>query len=190
MVGERGGDREEVSLITPPQRHFDKLEGKAQLHRRASREKRLLRLPKALREARRTVERERPVAPAHMLTIEHEEGQPAEMIAMEMADENGIDIVDEDARLFQGDERARAEIDEKPPARALEQEAGIEPAAAAEGIACANEPDLHGVSTFLAPSIFMVSSTFMVSRPLWFEVRGANLHDPRPRPFCQGNLQA
>ena len=65
------------------------------------------------------------------------------MVAMQMADHDGIDRGEIDRRLFQRDQARGAAIDQETTACAGHQKAGIEPPAAAEGVAAANEAKLH-----------------------------------------------
>src|SRR5215470_6801951 len=65
------------------------------------------------------------------------------MIGVQVRHEDRIDAVRIDAELPHGDEAGRAAVDQKCGARSFHEEARVEPAAAAECIAAAEEPQLH-----------------------------------------------
>ena len=93
--------------------------------------------------ARRPGDDERTLAPHHQLRLDQEERQRAEMIAMQMREDDAVDLaVIEPARL-QRDRRRRAAIDQQRRLRGLQPEAGVEPAAGAEGIAAAYDGETH-----------------------------------------------
>ena len=94
-------------------------------------------------EARRARERERPSAPAHQMRVEQEERQAAEMIAMQVAHQHRLDAVGLDAETLERDQRGRPAIDQEARFRCRHQEAGVIPAAAAEGVAAAEKANLH-----------------------------------------------
>src|SRR5262249_35037032 len=93
--------------------------------------------------ARRPGDQERPLAAAEELRVEQEEGNGAEMIAVQMRQHDATDAVGVDAVCVQRDQRGGAAIHEQPRLGGLEQETGIESAAGAEGIARSYDREPH-----------------------------------------------
>src|ERR1700730_7695226 len=81
--------------------------------------------------------------PARELCVEQKERQAAEMIAMEMRDQNKVDIVARDGKPLQRRQRRRAAIDQEIDALSGDMKAGVEPAAGAECVAAADKSQLH-----------------------------------------------
>ena len=75
--------------------------------------------------------------------VEHEIRNAAEMIAMEMGDQDGVDRVARDAEALEPNERGRAAIDQEIRALADHMEAGVELPARAERVAAADELQMH-----------------------------------------------
>ena len=87
---------------------------------------------------------QRTLAPRHELRVEQQERQRAEMVAVQMRQDDAVDIaVIEPARL-QRHRRGRAAIDQQRRLRGFQPEAGVEAAAGAEGIAGADDGEPHG----------------------------------------------
>ncbi len=101
------------------------------------------RLAEPLGERLRPDDRERALALAHELRIHQHENETGEMIAVQMADHHRIDAVRVDAELAHRDHRGGAAVDEEPRIPVFDQEAGVEPPAAAEGIAASEKAQLH-----------------------------------------------
>src|SRR5579871_3333240 len=94
-------------------------------------------------DARRSGQRERPRALAEM-RLEHEIRNAAEMIAVEVAEEDRVDGVARNAEPLEPDQRGGAAIDQEIRRLADHVEAGVEPAARAERISAADELQVHG----------------------------------------------
>ncbi len=77
---------------------------------------------------------QRTLASCQELGVEQQERQPAEMIAVQMRQDDAVDPQRIDALRLQRHQCGSAAIDQQGAARALQQEAGVEPAAGAEGI--------------------------------------------------------
>src|SRR2546425_9338408 len=101
------------------------------------------RLDEALAKARRADERERRRPPAVELRVQNEEGEAAEMIAVEMRDEDGADAVGIDAEPPHRDHARGAALDQERAGGRLDEKAGVEPSAAAEGVAAPEELKSH-----------------------------------------------
>src|SRR6478735_7803512 len=85
---------------------------------------------------------ERPGA-ARELRVQQQERQAAKMVAMEMRDQDQVDVVAHDAEAFQRGQRRRAAIDQEIDAVTRDVEAGVEPAAGTERVAAADKSQLH-----------------------------------------------
>jgi hypothetical protein len=104
-----------------------------------AREQDLHRCRHPLPDARRAGDHERALAPAE-LAVEDEEGNAAEVVAVEMREEDAADGSRVDARALHPDEGRGAAVDQDSDAAgALEAEAGLEASPAAEGITGAEE---------------------------------------------------
>jgi hypothetical protein len=90
-------------------------------------EQRLHHLFEARLDALRTSDRQRP-RPPRELRVEQEEGQAGEMIAVEMGDEDEIDLVAIDLQPLQRRQGLRAAIDQEIRRAPRDVEAGVEPA--------------------------------------------------------------
>ena len=75
------------------------------------------------------------------LGIQEEEWQASEVITVEVTDHDGINRSRVDAGPLETDQAGRAAIEEAAPAAVFDQDASLEAAAAAEGIAAADEPN-------------------------------------------------
>jgi hypothetical protein len=94
-------------------------------------------------DAGRPGKRERARALAEM-RLEHEVGDAAEMIAVEMRDQDRVDGAARNAEPLEPDQRGGAAIDQKVRALAHHVEAGVEAAARAERVPAADELQMHG----------------------------------------------
>src|SRR5579859_4251509 len=96
------------------------------------------------------------------------------MIAVQVAHQHGVDAVGVDAVALERDQRRGAAIDQKPRLRRGHQEAGMIPAAAAEGIAAPEKPDLH--ADLYSPSPLEGEGREGVPPARWW----ARSHTPHP----------
>src|SRR5262249_55487023 len=87
--------------------------------------------------------RQRGSASAVELRIEQQERQSAEMIAVQMRYEDCVNAVGIDAELPHGYEARRSAVDQEGAACCLDEEAGVEPPAATEGVTTAEKLDFH-----------------------------------------------
>jgi hypothetical protein len=101
----------------------------------------LLHLAHAAAEVLRTGNNERPCALGAEHGVHQHERHPAAVIAMQMGEEDRVDRIVLDALLRHGDQRRGAEIHAEAGLRAIDHDAGLEPTAAAEGVAGADEPN-------------------------------------------------
>lgn len=122
---------------------LDELDGEALLGARGPREEHLHRVADARLDARRAGDDERPCAPRDELGVQDEEGQAAEVIAVEVADEDGLDVVRIDVEAAHRDERRRAAVEQDGAGCGSDEDARLEPPAAAEGVAAAKELHRH-----------------------------------------------
>ena len=77
------------------------------------------------------------------LAVEDEKRQPTKMVAMQVAEDDGIDAVRVDAARMKRDVRGRAAIDEEFLSGGLKMKAGIESPAGAERIAASYDGEPH-----------------------------------------------
>jgi hypothetical protein len=77
------------------------------------------------------------------LRIEQEERQPCKVVALEMRDQDQVDIVAIDLEPVQGRQRGGPAIDQEIDLLPGDVEAGIRPATRAECIAAADKAQLH-----------------------------------------------
>ena len=82
----------------------------------------------------------------HVVGLEDEERHAADVIAVKVREEDDVDLVAVDRELVHRNERGGAAIDQGVDAASDEMEAGIELPARAEGIAAADELQMHGLS--------------------------------------------
>ncbi|MGY3272706.1 hypothetical protein ACVJ5M_000303 [Bradyrhizobium sp. S3.7.6] len=73
------------------------------------------------------------------MRIEQDKRQPGKMVAVEMRDENEVDLVAVDLESLQRRQGRRAAIDQEVGRAPRDVEAGVEPAARAEGVAAADK---------------------------------------------------
>ena len=67
------------------------------------------------------------------------------MVAVQVRQHDSVERIEIDGRALQRHQRRRAAVDEEAAVGAAHQEAGIEPAAAAEGVTAADEGQLHAL---------------------------------------------
>jgi hypothetical protein len=77
------------------------------------------------------------------LAIEQEEGKPAEMIAMKMRNNDRIDGIEPQAKLFPRTDRTRAKIDEDDDTMGRNHDAGMGATAAPKSVARSDNGDFH-----------------------------------------------
>ena len=77
------------------------------------------------------------------LRVEQQERQAGEMIAVEMRDQDEVDVVARDAEPLQCRQRGCAAIDQEIGAFAGDMKAGIVPSAGSERVAAADKLQLH-----------------------------------------------
>ena len=123
---------------------LDEVGGETPGHRRRAREEHLHRRLDAGADARRARDDQRPRAPAE-LAIQHEERHAAEVVAVQVAQDDPADLARIDAGALQRDERGGAAVEEDGIARPREMQARLKPAAAAEGVARPDERELHAL---------------------------------------------
>jgi hypothetical protein len=138
MLDREPGDRQGADRCGRARRELDEVgaepagrpggAGKQDLHRRHH----------PLASARRPGDDERALAPAE-LAVEDEEGHAAEVVTVEVREEDAVDRGGIDAGALQGDERRGAAVDQDAAAGTVEAETGLEAPAAAEGVAGAEE---------------------------------------------------
>jgi hypothetical protein len=78
-----------------------------------------------------------------MVLMQQEERHAAEMIAMQVAEEDRVDPTRIDAEAAHADQRGGAAVDQKPFRARGHREAGLQPSAAAERITATENPDPH-----------------------------------------------
>ncbi|MGY3295093.1 hypothetical protein ACVW0I_000854 [Bradyrhizobium sp. LM6.11] len=77
------------------------------------------------------------------MRVEQDKRQPGKMVAVEMRDQDEIDIVAVDLESLQRRQSRRAAIDQEVDLAPRDVEAGVEPAAGSEGVAAADKAQLH-----------------------------------------------
>lgn len=80
---------------------------------------------------------------ARELPIENKEGKPSEVIPVEVADEDRIDLVGVYSRSLERDERRCTAVDEEGIAIRFSENARLQATAAAEGVAATKESNSH-----------------------------------------------
>src|SRR5262249_162832 len=133
-------ERDRAQLRGSVRLQLHEIEHKAALDLGGIRVERLHGRMEPVLEARRPRDAERLRPPAE-LAIENKERQAAEMIAMQMADDDQIDRVRIDAIALHADERGGAAIDQELRLARIDMKAGLQPAPGTEGIAATDELD-------------------------------------------------
>lgn len=91
----------------------------------------------------RSGDEQRLVALADVIGVQKEERQTAEMVAVQVRQQNAVDAVGIDAESIDGNHRRRAAVDQKPSVRGSDHETGIEPPAGPERVAATEKPHFH-----------------------------------------------
>lgn len=97
-------------------------------------------------DARRSGDDQRSGTPAE-LRVEDEEWNSSEVIAVQMAEDNGIDRVRCDSVTLECDERGRSAINQQASSVMYQAEASLEPTTTAERIAGADELERNHLAT-------------------------------------------
>src|SRR5262245_42183202 len=135
------GDREGAERGGGARLELDEIGLESTRHPGRAREQHLHRCRQPLPSARRAGDGEERLAPRE-LAVEDEEGEPAEVVAVQMREEDAADGDGIDAGRLERDERCRAAVDEDAAVlRPLEAEAGLEEAAGAEGVGGAEDAE-------------------------------------------------
>ncbi len=138
------GDPEPAQPVAAPGPILVELEREPAACRGRAGEHHLHRRPHAFPGARRPGHDQRPGAFADQLAVQDQERQPAEVIAVQVAQQHRVDGVGRDPVAAHADERGGAAVDEKAGAAAFDQHAGLQAPAAAEGVAAAEKGETHG----------------------------------------------
>ena len=96
-------------------------------------------------QARRTGNCERAGSSGDELRVEYEKRHAAEVIGMEMSQENEIDRVTVNTQLFHADEGRCSAIDQKISARRLDMKTGVEPPAGSECVPATDKLHPHAL---------------------------------------------
>ncbi len=80
------------------------------------------------------------------MPVHHQEDYTAEMIAVQMAEQDAVDRIGIDALGLEGRERGGAAIEQQVTPQRLDAEAGIEAAAGTERVARADNGDFHALA--------------------------------------------
>jgi hypothetical protein len=141
--------REGAGRPGPVGLEVDDVEREGPLHSRRAGKEDLHRLGHPAGRAGRAGDDERPPALADELGVEDEERHAAEVVAVEVRQHDRVDGARVEAEPPEPDEHRGAAVDQDAAAAALDQEAGLEPAPAAEGVAAADEGHAHAVRSQL-----------------------------------------
>ena len=136
----RHGERPED--LWRPVAPLDEARPKSALDRGRAGEQHLHRRADSRLHARRAGHGERP-CPTLELSVEDQEGHAAEVIAVQVREDHGVDRLRVHAEAPHRDERGGAAVDEHLSAGGLDVDARLEPSATAERIARSENPDLH-----------------------------------------------
>ena len=142
----KGGDVEISDRAALADLQFLQRHRKRPLHGLRSRKGDIHDLTVARLQARRPDNSEVVLAFEDIIRIEDEERQSADMIGVKVRDEDGVDVVWIDRELVHGDKRRRAAIDQGVDLLADQMKARIGSSARAEGVAAADELQMHGAS--------------------------------------------
>src|SRR5580692_5288046 len=135
-----GADRHPGHGAGGPRVQFDRVDVETTQNRGGAGEHALHRVGEAAGDARRPGDGERCGA-AGELAVEDKEGQPSEVVAVQVGDEHAGDLARVQSQAPEGAERGGPAVQEHRgvAARALQVDAGLETATAAEGVAAAGE---------------------------------------------------
>ena len=136
------GDRARAKVPRRPLDPLDEARIEPPRDARGPREEHLQRVVHARLDAGRPRHREGPGAPLE-LAVEDQERDAREVVAVQVGEEHGVHALRVHAETPHRDQRGRAAVHEEAPARGLDVDARLEPPAAAERVAGAEEPDLH-----------------------------------------------
>src|SRR5262249_7241794 len=81
--------------------------------------------------------------PPAKLSVEDQERQASEVIAVEMGQHDGVEVERVDAETPQRNERGRTAVEQDAARAGLDEDAGLESATTAEGVARSDEGDAH-----------------------------------------------
>src|ERR1700722_9110242 len=132
-----------ANLIALADIKFPQRQSEIQLHRLAAGKPAFHDLGQARLETRRTDDRERLCALADVIGLKQEERQTENVVGVKMRDENRLDSIAIDAKLVHCDKRRCAAIDQCVGIFADQMKTGIESPPGAEGIAAADELEVH-----------------------------------------------
>src|SRR3990172_7788960 len=120
------------------------------LHARGSGEQDLLSLTDSRLEARRAGDHERPGSLGHQPRFQDEERDASEVVPVQMGDEDCVDARWRHAPTLHADERGGAAVEKEPRVPGINEETGLQPASAPEGVTAAEKvnADRHRVATF------------------------------------------
>src|SRR5437773_2216762 len=138
------GDGHPVDRHGLVRRNLADLGDELSLDLRRAREEHLHGLGEALAEPGRADQRQRRRPPAVELPVQDHERKAAEMIAVQMRDEDGADAIGIDVEPSHRDHARGAALDEERARGRLHEEAGVESSAAPEGVAASEKPEPHG----------------------------------------------
>jgi hypothetical protein len=89
------------------------------------------------------------LAAAGELTVQDQEGQPAEVIAVQVAEHDRVDLAGVEVLGFHRGQAGGPAVNQHGVVPGLQADAGLEPAPVAEGISAADEVDLHSPAPWL-----------------------------------------
>src|SRR5713101_7473003 len=95
---------------------------------------------------RRSRDEERTRTAAQEMAVHHQENDTAEMVAMQMAEQDALDSIGIDTSCLKGRERGGAAIEQQITSQCLDAEAGIEAAAGTERVARADDGYFHALA--------------------------------------------
>src|ERR1700730_17219709 len=130
-------------LARYPYSEFHHGPGKPPLVEGGQREEHLTRLIEPRPRSRWSGNHERPLASGEKLSIEQQEGEPAEMVTMQVREQDAVDLVRIDVARLERTQGSRPKIDNQYPFRCFEEEAGIESPSRTEGIPRSEDGKTH-----------------------------------------------
>ncbi len=139
VVGRPGADRYSAHRAGGSRSQFGDLDAEPAAGGRGAGEQELHGLTEAAGGSRRAGDGKRLDATGE-LPVEDEEGQAAEVVAVQVGDEHGTDLAGVESQALEGAERRGAAVQQhRGSSGAAQVDAGLVPAAAAEGVAAAGE---------------------------------------------------
>src|SRR5262249_27449470 len=139
-----GGDAMPQHLGRASDLDLHHVPGKPPLVRAGPRKEHFERLIEPCACAGRSCDQQRSLALRKELGVQQEEGERAEMVAVQMRKHDAVDPVRIETARLERDERCRPAVDEQRAFRRFEVETGVEPAAGAEGITRSDDRQAHG----------------------------------------------